>query len=550
MCTQLAAAVLIESSRGWLSAAAVLLAGLVARCVVSKRRKAALGVLTGALSGVLAMIALLPEVGILAAGERTFRARVDAEPRRGAPGALRLSLTIADPLDVALGATAAPVRVMAHGIDLPWRNAGTLERGDLLWVQMRCVPLPPSVNPLSADARMRRDGYSASCRLMYASRREPGGADFVARLRAAIASLVISTAGDSERGRLILSMAFGFRDLLSQRTEQAFRKTGLSHLLVVSGYQVSMMFFVLYVLAERAIGGVWGRLRGPPLPVSIPASAIGLLGGLGFVALTGGESASIRAGWAILFFVIAKALERGNGMFRGVLFSLLGVSILWPVALADPGIGLTFAALCGIAIGSSFASSALGKYVAVCAVTSLATSIVSLAWFSTFSLSGFLLNPLLAPLLSVLSVYGGVIGVLGVLSHVDGSGLILQGVGNLLLLVRDLLLVVAGYDRLFLEASGVIKYALLGGLLGIMWCLVNTLWLRFKHERGLAAPPPKRLSALVAAQAGSVNVRPLALSTNAGCPRELESLCDAKLAHLAQVLDNSADTPSNTAQRV
>ena len=274
--------------------------------------------------------------------------------------------------------------------------------------------------------------------------------------------------GDGEMGGMILAMSIGARDTLSVGTEWAFKATGLAHLLVVSGFQVTVVHYVVSTLLRWVLGWAW--VFSPLVPVSFLASLGGLGASLLFVAVAGVDGASVRAALAAIFTVVGASLERRRGLIGGIGASMLGLALLWPGSILEPGVQLTYAALWGIVFGRNICgengeSSRLATAVGVTVGVWLLSSLVSLAWFRTFSPLGLILNPLLAPLAGVIGCHGGILGFGLYVVGLDSAGLVLQMVGSILIATRDLVGIVAGSGLTVGELSGWATLGVIGLIL-------------------------------------------------------------------------------------
>jgi len=134
---------------------------------------------------------------------------------------------------------------------------------------------------------------------------------------------------------LFAGFVLGDQREADQETEQAFRRSGLSHLLVVSGSNVA---FVL-TLAHPALR----RLRLAPR----------FLAGLGvlafFALLTRGEPSVLRAGVMAGLALLATTLGRPVSTNRLLCLAVTGLLLLDPLLIGSVGFLLSVAATAGIA---------------------------------------------------------------------------------------------------------------------------------------------------------------------------------------------------------
>jgi ComEC/Rec2-related protein len=263
-------------------------------------------------------------------------------------------------------------------------------------------------------------------KVLFASKalmRHPAPLDVV-RLR--IIDAVSNATGESRGGALFLSMAFGVRDVLSPPVEALFTNLGLSHLLVVSGYQVSLVF-----------GGVLSLLLGVgrTLRASLGMRTVGIVASLMcasvYVIAIGSEMSSVRALVAAICLCISLLMNRRHGFAQRLVATFLCMHIVWPWALCEIGVVLTFAALSGIGIGSVLgAGGRLRSLVWVTVSVWGMTSVVTVVWNGALSVSGLFLNLLLAAPWSILNCTVGVGALALELAGVPGAAIALRGVGS------------------------------------------------------------------------------------------------------------------------
>lgn len=402
----LAAGVVLGQLLMWccsLAAAVGVLLACGVRYLFRRQRAGVLsaGFLLGVISGTVALLER-PARTVAPAAQRLLQLR--EAPRHPRPG--EVVFFARDLLD----ATGTAVRCTA--VDLPWRNAARLRAGSVVWVRGEFEPVPrPSGlvagpgGPFSWEGYLWRQGVSATCQARYVSQPLSQPLGWVWRWRERIQDGVLATAGDGRGTALLLSMVFGFRDLLSDPVEDAFRSLGLSHLLVVSGYQVSMVFAVVACWLGWVVRLVRVR-RGAATLVTTAA----LLTAAIFVALIGTELSALRALVAAACLGVTMLSERSARFSQRIGVALLVVLLLSPWAFFDMGVQLTFAALVGIGIGMRIGGRRrLLGYVAVTVCAGVCTSAVVVAWTGQFAPVGVLLNLVLAaPWAFVNCVCGGV----------------------------------------------------------------------------------------------------------------------------------------------
>lgn len=415
-------------------------------------------------------------------GEASYLAEVSTSPRRPQVGAIHLTLAVLarmEKSELQPLSTQFPRLLRCTAIDLPWRTLSRVRVGDRVVVRTVLTPLQLGFNPLSFDASLRRRGIDARCRIRFASIVEPASPGWIERLRDAVRGLTQRALGDGERGGLVLAMAIGARDSISYETEEAFKRTGLAHLLVASGYQVTLLFLAAVSMGRRLFSNI-------PASQGLLASRAllyvsGLLFSALFVALVGPEGSALRALAAALCAVVAYVGERGGGFMNALLVSLLAVSLLWPGGVFDPGIQLTFAALAGLALGASSQGGALMKYVKACSYATIATSGVSMLWFGGVSLWPFVLNPFVAPLASLVGCKLALFATALYAAHLDSRAILLGFVADCLEVFRDFVWALSGEDSGYFELPGGVRVL----LSGLVWALLAWVFVRRIRRYGI-----------------------------------------------------------------
>lgn len=343
--------------------------------------------------------------------------RVEDTPRRRVPGeVVFLGREI-------LGAEQRLIRCRA--VDLPWRSLSMVEQGDVVWVRGAVVPIVRPFNPFSWEAWLWRRGVSGELKVLFGSKALVRTPPWLSRVREWIIQSVTSASREGRGGSLLLSMAFGVRDLLSAPVESLFARFGLSHLLVVSGYQVSLVFGVVF----STLVGV-GRSLHLSLGMRNGAVAVSLLCATVYVLTIGTEMSSVRALFAAVCGCLSLVMNRKHGFAQRLVMTFLCMHLVWPWALFEEGVVLTFAALAGIGIGSVVgAEGRLRSLLWVTVCVWVLTSLVTVIWNGTVSMSGLVLNLLLAAPWSVLNCTVGVGGLLLLAMNMPGAEVLVRFVG-------------------------------------------------------------------------------------------------------------------------
>ena len=172
----------------------------------------------------------------------------------------------------------------------------------------------------------------------------PGGGfmRWLARAQLRLTTHIEAQLAGSEGG---VAAAFVTGDVgaISDGDNNAFRRSGLAHLLSISGLHVSAVIAATMLLTVRLLAlSPWLALRAP-LPLI--AAAAGALAGIGYTLLSGAQVPTVRSCVASLLVLAGIALGREAMTLRLVATGALAVLLIQPEALAGPSFQLSFAAV-------------------------------------------------------------------------------------------------------------------------------------------------------------------------------------------------------------
>lgn len=253
------------------------------------------------------------------------------------PAMERTRITVAP--DPALG---LPARIRVNVPEKDWR--AEMGRGALLSFRARLMPPAPPAVPGAYDFAERAYflGLGATGRalapievLRPASQRE-------GTMRLRLADHVRSRLEGGE-GAIAAALATGDRGAISEEDADAMRRSGLAHLLSISGLHVSALIGAVVMLVYRLLALSPRLALG--LPLMLIAASAGAVAGIGYTLLTGAEVPTIRSCIAALLVLGGLALGREPISLRLVAAGALVVLIFWPDALMGPSFQMSFAAV-------------------------------------------------------------------------------------------------------------------------------------------------------------------------------------------------------------
>lgn len=140
---------------------------------------------------------------------------------------------------------------------------------------------------------------------------------------------------------LLAGILFGKKDALDERTNEQFRKVGLMHIVVLSGYNVSLVITLIMRLLYF-------------LPLRI-RSLLAVVGIIAFALLVGAGPTVVRASIMALFVVLAENVGRKYSVQRGLIVAGVIMVLVNPwVLLFDISFQLSFLATYGLITFSEF----------------------------------------------------------------------------------------------------------------------------------------------------------------------------------------------------
>ncbi|SPB16855.1 DNA internalization-related competence protein ComEC/Rec2 [Caballeronia novacaledonica] len=170
------------------------------------------------------------------------------------------------------------------------------------------------------------------------------------RLRARARDRIETVLGDAPHRGIVVALAVGAQDAVSDADRSVMRATGTSHLVAISGLHIGFVAG----LAAFAFGFVWKRvkLRGVPAPLIVAAPKVAAAGSAVFAAcyaaLAGFNVPAQRTLCMLLIFAIAYLCGRRPLSSLVLLWALVMVLIDDPWAVTSPGFWLSFCAVAAI----------------------------------------------------------------------------------------------------------------------------------------------------------------------------------------------------------
>lgn len=236
---------------------------------------------------------------------------------------------------------------------------------------------------------------------------------------AARAGSFISSVAPPVEAAVLRALLLGEQGGVSPELTDAYARSGVSHILSISGFHMGIISLVVFQLLYRAVSRVPFLLlhcnaRRSILLLTLPVMIF-------YLFLCGSAPATLRSVIMLGAFILALALERETDSIDSLLLAAFLILLFTPGALFDISFQLSFLALWGLLVltpcfMAPFES--IGKplfrkilyFAMASAAATVATAIPVAHYFHKVSFAGLLANFLIVPLLG----YGAV--VLGFLS--------------------------------------------------------------------------------------------------------------------------------------
>ena len=223
----------------------------------------------------------------------------------------------------------------------------------------------------------------------------------VERLRERVRERFRTVLGEARYGGVLRALAIGDDDAIPDEDWQIFRRTGVVHLMSISGLHVTMLaglaYALVYALWRRS---EWLLLR---LPARKAAALAGLAAATAYALVAGFAVPTQRT--LYMLAVVAAALWSGRTVSLSLVlcWALLAVVLIDPWAVLSPGFWLSFGAvaLLGYAAGNRLARPGWLREAAHAQwVVTLGLTPLLLALFQQVSIVSPLANAFAIPLIS------------------------------------------------------------------------------------------------------------------------------------------------------
>lgn len=320
--------------------------------------------------------------------------------------------------------------------------------------------------------------------------------NIVSRIRVAIASAVRRHL-TGNAAEFMIAVLTGVRGGLSETTVEQLRAAGLAHLLAISGLHMGLVAFTLFALCRAMLAlSSHATLH---WPIKKWSAAMALVGGAGYLVLSGAAVSTQRAYLMIAIMFAAVILDRPAISMRNVALAALAILLFRPESVLNVSFQMSFLAVVGLValyevregrwrtqgngrtqtsrirrtarqVAVYFAGICLSTLVA-----SLATGPIAAFHFNRVAVFGVIGNLAAIPLMGLLIMPFALVGTLLVPVGLEGPFYTVAGWGaNVLLWVSADASAIPGAVRHVASMPGP---ALILMVFGLLWiCLWRSWW--------------------------------------------------------------------------
>src|SRR5438067_2019069 len=226
--------------------------------------------------------------------------------------------------------------------------------------------------------------------------------DLVERAREAVRDRFNAVLGATPAAGILAALAVGDQRAISREEWQLFNRTGVTHLMSISGLHVTLVSGLVAWL----VATLWRRV--PALVLRLPArkaaAAGAICGALGYTLLAGYGVPAQRTFWMVSVVAVALWSGRISSPWRVLALALGAIVLFDPWAPLAPGLWLSFGAVLLIfyaAVGWSEPGTKVAQWGRIQWAITVGLAPAALLLFGQLSVAGPLANAVAIPLVSV-----------------------------------------------------------------------------------------------------------------------------------------------------
>jgi competence protein ComEC len=335
-----------------------------------------------------------------------------------------------------LAESALPARVR-----VTTRDAGEIRAGDTISARVRLMPPPEAAWPGGYDfARSAWFAQIGGVGSILGSARivTPDTApDLMQRIRATIDNARVSTtrriadAIGGQAGAVAAALVTGKRGLITEETNAALRAAGIYHIVSISGLHMVLAAGTIFWLTRAGLALVPALALGWPLKKIAAVAAI--IGAASYCIFSGAQVATVRAVIMTGVMLGAVLFDRPALSMRNLAIAAILVLAWQPETLLGPSFQMSFSAVVGLIAGAEWMRNRAhdpgptpgpaGKFarwvvagmlgiLTTTIIATIATGPFAAYHFQIANPYGLIGNALALPIVSILVMPAGVIGML------------------------------------------------------------------------------------------------------------------------------------------
>ncbi len=312
---------------------------------------------------------------------------------------------------------------------------------------------------------------------------------WIAQLRATITARVLAVL-PGDVGAVSAALIAGDESKISPAMNQAYRDSGLAHLLSISGLHIAIVAgFVMFLVRTGLALWEGVALR---YPIKKWAAVAALMAAGAYALLAGWTVPTQRSFLMSALVLVAVMIDRSAISLRVVAWSAIVVLAFMPEALLNPSFQMSYAAVIALIAGYEVVQPVISRwrasggwwrygvlYVVGLVFSSLlataATAPFAAFHFNRIAVFGLIANMIAVPLSGVLVMPAGLVGVLLMPFGAEAIGLVPMGWG--IALINQVALVVGALPAAVVKVPAFPIDALAVIVLGTLWlCLWRTGW--------------------------------------------------------------------------
>lgn len=286
-------------------------------------------------------------------------------------------------------------------------NARDLEVGDILAFESEVEVMPLfSLSSLNSSIARQDIGYSASVKQSELIITK-GYKKFDETIRLAVKNLLYEKMSEGNAG-IAYAVLFGDKSGIAYEVNEAYRNSGIIHILTVSGLHVGFLISLIYGFLKLCKANKYLNFSLTTLIIFI------------YAYLCGFAPSVVRAAVMGVVIMLAKLCGRRYDTLNALGLSGFIILIVSPITAFDIGFLMSLACVCGIVLLyplfynflRKFTPNIVAQYIAVSLSAQLAILPFLATFFSNYNCLSFIINLLIVPLFSVLYPYLFVVSII------------------------------------------------------------------------------------------------------------------------------------------